>query len=101
MRTCTICRHRERPAIEADLRAGLPYREVARRHDVSEHALWRHWANHEPLHSATPLATVAKVMALLKQAETSAAFNDCLLRVQEAGRSMNELMMQLNHGIER
>jgi hypothetical protein len=42
-----------------------------------------------------------KVMALLRQAETSPAFNDCLLMVREARRSMNELMMQLNHGIER
>ena len=44
-RTCTICRHPQRHEIEADLQAGIPYRDVARRHDISQHALWRHRAN--------------------------------------------------------
>ena len=95
-RTCTICRHAQRHEIEADLQAGLPYRDVARRHDISQHALWRHCANHVSLHSATALATARKILVLLDKAETSATWNVSLLMVQEARRCVEKLLMQLN-----
>ena len=95
-RTCTICRHPERPDIEADLRVGLPYRDIARRHNISKHALWRHRTHHVSLHSATALATAGKIMALLDKAETSATWNTSLLTVREAHHCVEELLMQLN-----
>ena len=94
-RTCTICRHTHRGEIEADLQAGSPYRDVARRHEISRHALWRHWANHIPLHNATVFATAKKVMALLDEAATSATWNANLLTVREARQCIEELLMQL------
>jgi hypothetical protein len=95
MRTCTICRHAKRHEIEGDLRARLPYRDVARRHGISQHALWRHWANHEPLHSVTPLATVTKIMALLDEAGTASVWNTTLVRVREARLCVEELLSEL------
>jgi hypothetical protein len=100
-RKCSICKHARRHEIEADLQAGSPYRAISRRHSISRHALWRHWANHEPLHSATPLATVTKIMALWTQAETASMWNTTLVTLKEVRRCMEELLMQLNHGIER
>jgi hypothetical protein len=100
-RTCTICRHVQRHQIEADLQAGLPYRDVARHHDISHHALWRHWANHVSRHSATALATVTKIIALLEQAETASMWNTTLVTLKAVRRCVEELLMQLNHGIER
>jgi hypothetical protein len=99
-RTCTICRHPESPDIEADLSARLPYRDIARRRDISRHALWRH-RTHVPQHTATALTTLTKVMALLRQAETAATWNITLVTLKEVRRCMEELLMQLNHGIER
>jgi hypothetical protein len=99
-RTCTICRHPERPDIEADLRAGLPYRDIARRRDISRHALWRHRTHHVSLHSATALATARKIIALLDKAETSSTWNATLLMGREARHCVEELLVQLNVGIE-
>jgi transposase-like protein len=99
-RTCTICRHPKRPDIEADLRAGMSYRDVARRHDISQHALWRH-RTHVSQHTATALATITKAMGLLHQAETAATFNTTLVTVREARHCLEELLTQLNLGIER
>jgi hypothetical protein len=100
-RTCTICRHAKRPEIEADLRAGLPYRDVARRHSVSKDAVSRHRASHVSLHTTPALATVTKIIALLEQAETASMWNATLLTVREARHCVEELLMQLKYGIER
>jgi hypothetical protein len=70
-RICTICRHPARQDIEADLRAGIPYRDVARRRNVSNHALWRHRVKHVSLNTVTELATATKIRALLDQAATA------------------------------
>lgn len=40
--TCTICRHPERKAIDADLVAGTPYRHIAGRTGTSTASLQRH-----------------------------------------------------------
>lgn len=42
MRTCTVCRHAEREAIDADLVTGVPYRHIAARTGTSTGALVRH-----------------------------------------------------------
>jgi hypothetical protein len=40
-------------------------------------------------------------MALLNEAETASMWNTTLVRVGEARDCVEELLMQLNHGIER
>jgi hypothetical protein len=91
--TCTICRHPERPGIEADLRAGTPYRDIARRHNVSKDALSRHRANHMSRHTATGLTAAKEIEALLYKAERSRTWNATLLMVRETRRYVEELMM--------
>jgi hypothetical protein len=41
-RTCTLCRHAQRQAIESDLAAQLPYRDIAKRYGTSAAAVSRH-----------------------------------------------------------
>jgi hypothetical protein len=90
---CTICRHPERDNIEADLRADTPYRDIARRHNVSKDALSRHRANHMSRYAATGFTAVSEIKALLDKAETSGSWNSTLLAVREARRYVEELMM--------
>ena len=45
-RTCTICAHRRRKAIERALLAGQPFRKLAARFDTSTGALQRHKSEH-------------------------------------------------------
>jgi transposase len=100
-RTCSICRHAQRLEIEADLQAGLSYRDVARRYSISKDAVSRHRASHVSLHSTPALATATKIMALLHQAETASLWNITLVTLKEVRRCMEELLMQLKYGIER
>jgi hypothetical protein len=93
-RNCTVCRHAQRHEIEADLQAGLSYRDVARRYNTSKDIIGRHRAHISP-HSATAHTTVTKAMAILDEAETSASWNVSLRLVQEARHCLKELLMQL------
>jgi hypothetical protein len=95
-RTCTICRHPERLDIEANLRAAVPYRDIACRHNISKHALSRHRLNHITLHTATALATSMKIKPLLDKAETAPTWNGTLLAIQEVRLYLEELMLLLN-----
>ena len=45
-RTCSICTHRQRKAIERSLLAGEPFRKLAARFDTSTGALQRHKSEH-------------------------------------------------------
>jgi hypothetical protein len=94
-RICTICRHPARQDIEADLRAGIPYRDVARRRNVSNHALWRHRVKHVSLNTVTELATATKIRALLDQAATATTWSATLLTIRDARRYVEELMARL------
>ena len=100
-RNCRACQHAERQAIEADLRVGLSYRDIARRYNISKDVICRHRASHVSLHSAPALATVTKTMELLNQAETSATWDVSLLTIREARRCVGELLVQLGHEIGR
>src|SRR5262249_6409103 len=91
--TCSICRHPERDDIEAELRAGTPYRDIARQRNVSKDALSRHRANHMSRHTETGLAAAREIMAILDEAETSTTWNLTLLTIREARRYVEELMM--------
>jgi hypothetical protein len=100
-RNCSICRHPQRYEIEADLQAGLSYRDVARRHSISKDAVTRHRASHVSLHTTPVLATVTKIMALLDDAEAASTWNFSLLTIRETRCCFKELLRQLNVGIER
>jgi hypothetical protein len=89
--TCTICRHPERHDIEAELRAGTPYRDIARRHNVSKDGLSRHRAKHMSRHTPTGLAVVKEITELLDKAETSPSWNATLLTVREARRYLEQM----------
>ena len=67
-RTCTVCAHPERPAIDAALVAGEPYRGIAQRFAASPDAVLRHKA-HVPaaLARAQDAAAVAHADGLLGQ----------------------------------
>lgn len=47
-RTCTVCTHAERPAIEQALVTGTAFRTIADRYGVSHQALIRHKTDHLP-----------------------------------------------------
>jgi hypothetical protein len=94
-RSCSICRHPERRDIEADLKAGIPYRDIARRRNISKDALSRHRV-HMPLHTAPALATAMEIKGLLDQAETAPNWDITLLTIREAHRHLEELMTLLS-----
>jgi hypothetical protein len=93
--SCSICRHPDRHNIEADLRAGIPYRDIGRRRGVSKDAVARHRANHMSRHTATGLAAGKEIMALLDKAATSPTWNATVLTIREARRYV-EQQMELN-----
>ena len=99
-RNCTVCRHPQRQEIEADLRAGLSYRDIARRHNISKDVVSRHRA-HVTLDATPALAGVTRIMELLDNAETASTWNFSLLSIQETRHCFKELLRQLNVGIER
>jgi hypothetical protein len=45
-RTCTVCNHKTRQAIEEQLLSGEPYRSIAKRYSVSAAAVFRHKCEH-------------------------------------------------------
>ena len=100
-RNCTVCRHPQRQEIEADLQAGLPYRDVARRHSISKDAVSRHRASHVSLHTTPALATVTRIRVLLDSGETATTWHASLLSIQETRRRFEKLLRQLNVGIGR
>ena len=91
-RSCKICRHPQRDDIEADLRGGASYRDIARQHTVSKDALSRHRANHMSRHTATGLAAARGIMAFLDKAEASPSWNSTVLAVREARQYVQQLL---------
>jgi hypothetical protein len=87
-RACTICTHAERTAIDQELIAGLPFRDIAGRYGVAKSSVERHKAEHVPttLAKAKEAQTVADADDLLKQAgalRTKAM--SLLLKAEQAG----------------
>ncbi len=70
-RTCTVCVHAEREAIDAALVAGEPYRGIAQRFGASPDAVLRHKAEHLP-----------ERLVAAKDAEDAAAADDLLAQVR-------------------
>jgi len=63
-RTCTVCAHTARHAIDAALVAGTPNRRIATQHDLSEAAVRRHAAEHLPASLVTAAGEEATRQAL-------------------------------------
>lgn len=109
-RTCTVCAHPEREAIDRALVAKTPNRRIASQHDVTERAVRNHKANHLPAALAKSqearevaeaddlLAGVrdlqARTLAILEAAEGSSQHRTALSAIREA-RSNLELMAKL------
>jgi hypothetical protein len=68
-RTCTVCRHPDRHAIDKALVAGQPFRNVSVRHGVTTAAVFRHTRGHLPgaLVKAKAAAEVLNADALVQQ----------------------------------
>lgn len=71
-RSCTICSHPEREAVDRALVEKVPNRRIASQYDVSERAVRNHKANHLP-------ATLAKS----QDAQEVAEADDLLAQVQD------------------
>ena len=92
-RTCKTCRHPKLDDIETELRGGISYRDIARRHNVSKDALSRHRAYHMSRHTATGLMAAREIAKLLDEAETATTWNSSLLTIRQARDYVEELMM--------
>lgn len=73
-RTCLLCRHPERPAIEAAVVSGEPYRRIASRAGVSEAAVRRHRPH------------VAAAIVKAKDAEEKVSGDALLRQIQDIQR---------------
>ena len=109
-RTCTVCAHAERAAVDRALVAGAPLRDIAGQHRLAKSAVARHKADHLPaaLAKAKEAQTVAdaddllrqagalrtKAMSLLLKAEDAGDFRTALAGVREA-RGCLELLAKL------
>jgi hypothetical protein len=115
-RVCTICRHPEKPAINAALIANEPYRLIAERYGTSPAALTRHKAEHLPASLAkaeeakeTALADDllgqvkqlrSKAISILLKAEASGDYRTALMGIREA-RGCLELLAEMEGELNR
>jgi hypothetical protein len=106
-RVCTACRHPDREAIDRALIAGEPYRDIARRQNISKDALHRHKSDHLPAHlthaadveeAATATGLLARLRALnaetadvLKEAKRAA---DHELRLKAIARAEKQIELE-------
>jgi hypothetical protein len=109
-RSCTICGHPDREAIDQALVEGRPNRRIAAHHDVTERAVRNHKANHLPasLAKAQEAEEVAqadelldqvqdlqrRTLAILEAAEETNQHRTALSAIREA-RSNLELLARL------
>src|SRR5262245_5613671 len=76
-RTCTVCAHPDRPAIDADLVAGGSFRGIARHNGLSPDAVERHKRDHLPAaltraHEADEAADADALLAQVRQLQRRA-----------------------------
>ena len=109
-RSCTICEHPEREAIDRTLVGDASNRAVASLYDVSEAAVRRHKANHLPAklvmaHAAEEVAQAdtlldqvrdlqRRALAILEKAEEAGELRTALGAIREA-RGNLELLAKL------
>ena len=115
-RTCTVCTHPEREAIDRDLVGGRPVRETSALFRVSEDAVGRHKAEHIPptVAKAQQAADVAqaddllaqvralrsKAMSILLAAEAQGDLRTALAGIREA-RACLELLLEVEGELDR
>ncbi len=85
-RTCTVCRHPHRDAIDQALVASEPFRNVSLRFGTSVSALFRHKADHLPqaLVKAAEAGEVARADSLLEEVRSLQTKALDILRKAEA-----------------
>lgn len=112
---CTVCRHPQRPAIEAALVTGVSYRNIVEQYGVSLGALTRHKTDHLPAalvqaqqaeevaHADSLLDQVqtmqARTLVILQQAEQAGALGIALGAIREA-RGNLELLAKLTKQLD-
>jgi hypothetical protein len=115
-RTCTICRHEDRPAIDQALVNRRPFRDIACHFNVGRMALLRHHDDHLPAAMAKAKeaeeaaqaddllkevrALRTKAYSLLIQAEKSGDLRTALAGVREA-RACLELLAEMSQQLDR
>ncbi len=115
-RTCTICTHDQRNAINAALVRNEPLRDIAGRYGTSKSSLERHKAEHLPAklakaheanevaHARTLLDEVralrGKAVGILLTAERAGDLRTALLAIREA-RSCIELLAEMEGELQR
>jgi len=115
-RTCTVCRHPDRPAVDMALVNHRPYRNIAAQFRLSASALVRHHDDHLPAtlasakaaeetaHADDLLAQVralrSKAMSLLLAAERQGDLRTALAGIREA-RACLELLAEMSQQLDR
>ena len=114
-RTCTICTHEERPAIDRALVQGASFRGIARDFGISEDAVTRHKAEHLPTllvkaQEAEEAAAAddllaelrslqATTLSLLRKAERAGKLGTAVMAIREA-RGNLELLAKLTQQLD-
>lgn len=85
-RTCTICSHEDRSAIDHALIRRTAYRDIARQHEVSKDALSRHVKDHLPqeLTRAERARQAEEADQLLNEVRTLQVYTARLMNQAEA-----------------
>jgi hypothetical protein len=115
-RTCTVCSHTQRQAIDRALVSRQPYRRIASQHQLVETSLRRHQQEHLPallarVYAAEQEAEASdlldqvrmlrnKALQLLVAAERSGDYRTALAGVREA-RACLELLAEVEGRINR
>lgn len=87
--TCTVCRHPDRAAIDRELVAGSPFRDIAGRHGLTKSAVARHKAEHLPvtLLKAKDAEDVAHALDVVRQLR---AINGASLAILSEARGRHD-----------
>jgi transposase-like protein len=115
-RTCSVCGHDQRPAIDQALVSGATYRTIADRFGLSETALKRHKREHLPAHvakagealevaRADDLLTQIKglrnrAILILQKAEAAGDYRTALAGIREA-RGCIETLLEVEGELAR
>jgi hypothetical protein len=88
-RVCTVCTHPQREAIDRALIAGEPYRDIARRQNISKDAIARHKSDHLPpaMVKAAEVEDVAHALDVVQQLK---AINVAALHVLKEARTAGD-----------
>src|SRR5918999_684680 len=86
LRTCIVCSHEARGALEDAFIAGTPKRRIAAHHGVSERAVRHHVREHLPA-----------LLALARDAERAARADNLLDRVEALQSRIEEFLSRVEH----